>query len=49
MEDILPEKVEELIPNLQGLRDTLKVSFEEKVSYLNEVTKDLINTDRKSQ
>lgn len=42
LESNLPEETEELLPNLKKIRDQLKTSFAEKVSYLNEVTKSLI-------
>lgn len=42
LEANLPEETEELLPNLKKIRDQLKTSFAEKVSYLNEVTKSLI-------
>jgi len=49
LEEILPDKIEELIPNLKELRDTLRGSFSEKVTYLNEVTKELIDTRKNQQ
>ena len=42
LEDILPENIEELLPNLHQLRNKLQMNFAEKVNYLNEVTKSLI-------
>lgn len=42
LEEILPENIEELLPNLHRLRNKLQMNFAEKVSYLNEVTKSLI-------
>ena len=45
LESNLPEETEELLPNLKKIRDQLKTSFAEKVSYLNEVTKSLIEKE----
>lgn len=42
LEDILPEDVDELINSLKEIRDGLEMDFEEKVDYLNELTKSLI-------
>lgn len=42
LEQILPDNIEELLPNLNQLRSKLQLSFSEKVNYLNEVTKSLI-------
>lgn len=46
LEQILPDNIEELLPNLNQLRDNLKLSFSEKVNYLNEVTKSLIEPNK---
>ncbi|MBK8505179.1 MAG: bifunctional precorrin-2 dehydrogenase/sirohydrochlorin ferrochelatase [Saprospiraceae bacterium] len=46
LEQILPDNIEELLPNLQQLRNKLQLSFSEKVSYLNEVTKSLIEQNK---
>jgi siroheme synthase (precorrin-2 oxidase/ferrochelatase) len=46
LEQILPDNIEELLPNLQQLRNKLQLSFSEKVSYLNEVTKSLIEENK---
>ncbi|NND34391.1 MAG: bifunctional precorrin-2 dehydrogenase/sirohydrochlorin ferrochelatase [Saprospiraceae bacterium] len=43
LEDILPDNVQELLPNLRALRNNLQLSFSEKVTYLNEVTKSLLD------
>ncbi|MCB0689311.1 MAG: bifunctional precorrin-2 dehydrogenase/sirohydrochlorin ferrochelatase [Saprospiraceae bacterium] len=42
LEQILPDNIEELLPNLHQLRSKLQLNFSEKVNYLNEVTKALI-------
>ena len=46
LEQILPDKIEELLPNLNQLRNKLQLSFSEKVNYLNEVTKSLIEQNK---
>jgi precorrin-2 dehydrogenase / sirohydrochlorin ferrochelatase len=46
LEQILPDNIEELIPNLNQLRNKLQLSFSEKVTYLNEVTKSLIEQNK---
>ena len=43
LEDVLPDNVQELLPNLKELRNNLQLSFAEKVTYLNEVTKSLLD------
>lgn len=39
LEEIIPDKINELADNLYEHRKTLKMEFEEKVNYLNELTK----------
>lgn len=46
LEKVLPDNIEELLPNLQQLRNKLQLNFSEKVSYLNEVTKSLIEQNK---
>ncbi len=46
LEQILPDNIEELLPNLHQLRNKLQLSFSEKVTYLNEVTKSLIDQNK---
>lgn len=41
-EEILPENMNELVENLNAYRKTIKGDFEEKVSKLNELTKEMI-------
>ncbi len=42
-EDVLPERIDDLVKNLNEYRKTLKGDFEEKVEALNEFTKGLVN------
>ena len=42
-EEVIPEKVDELVLNLDTYRKTLKGDFEQKMEKLNELTKGLIN------
>ena len=41
-EEILPENMNELVENLNAYRKTIKGDFEEKVSKMNEITKEMI-------
>jgi precorrin-2 dehydrogenase/sirohydrochlorin ferrochelatase len=41
-EEILPENLNELVENLNSYRKTIKGDFEEKVSKMNEITKEMI-------
>ena len=41
-EEILPEYMNELVENLNAYRKTIKGDFEEKVSKMNEITKEMI-------
>ena len=41
-EDVLPERIDDLVKNLNEYRKTLKGDFEEKVEALNEFTKGLV-------
>ncbi len=45
LEQNLTEDIEELLPNLRQIRDNLSLSFADKVNYLNEVTKTLIEKE----
>lgn len=40
--DIIPDEIEDVLNNLQTIRNRLKVSFEQKVKRLNEITKELV-------
>jgi precorrin-2 dehydrogenase/sirohydrochlorin ferrochelatase len=42
LQDALPEEIDDLLTNMHTYRKTLSLSFEEKVSHLNELTKKLI-------
>ncbi|MEM6735633.1 MAG: bifunctional precorrin-2 dehydrogenase/sirohydrochlorin ferrochelatase [Bacteroidota bacterium] len=44
-EEVIPEKVDEMVLNLDAYRKTLKGDFEEKMERLNELTKGLIGKD----
>lgn len=43
LEDILPDETNELVTNLNKIRNSLKVSFSEKVRILNDKTKELVS------
>ncbi|UII32910.1 bifunctional precorrin-2 dehydrogenase/sirohydrochlorin ferrochelatase [Fulvivirga ulvae] len=43
LEDILPDETNELVNNLNKIRNSLKVSFSEKVRILNDKTKELVS------
>ncbi|MBL6447301.1 bifunctional precorrin-2 dehydrogenase/sirohydrochlorin ferrochelatase [Fulvivirga sp. 29W222] len=43
LEDILPDETNELVNNLNRIRNSLKVSFSEKVRILNDKTKELVS------
>jgi siroheme synthase-like protein len=47
MNDILPEEIDELLDNMQVIRNEMKGSFQDKVKHLNELTNSLI-TENKS-
>ena len=47
-EDVLPERIDDLVQNLNEYRKTLKGDFEEKVEALNEFTKGLVDQKGKS-
>jgi len=40
--DVIPEEMEDVLENMQTIRNEMKGSFEEKVKRLNEITKDLV-------
>lgn len=42
-EEVLPENMNEFVENLNAYRKTIKGDFEEKVSKMNELTKEMIN------
>ena len=44
-EEVIPEKVDEMVINLDAYRKTLKGDFEQKMEKLNELTKGLIGKD----
>jgi len=44
-EEVIPEKVDEMVINLDAYRKTLKGDFEQKMEKLNELTKGLISKD----
>lgn len=46
-EEVLPENMNELVENLNIYRKTIKGDFEEKVSKLNDLTKEMINVKKK--
>ena len=41
-EEVIPDKVDDLVQNLNEYRKTIKGDFEEKVSKMNEITKEMI-------
>jgi len=43
LEDILPEEVDDLLHQLKAVRDGLEMDFEEKVEYLNDLTKSMVD------
>ncbi|MEL6973572.1 MAG: NAD(P)-dependent oxidoreductase, partial [Bacteroidota bacterium] len=44
-ESIFPEDIDQLLQNLHRYRSTLKLSFEEKVDRMNELTQELIENN----
>ena len=44
-EEVIPEKVDEMVINLDAYRKTLKGDFEQKMEKLNELTKGLLQKD----
>jgi len=42
-EEVLPENMNELVENLNSYRKTIKGDFEQKVTKLNELTKEMIH------
>ena len=46
-EEILPENINELVENLNVYRKTIKGDFEDKVSKMNELTKEMIKVKKK--
>lgn len=49
LNDVLPEEVDELLDNMQAIRNKMKVSFDEKVKRLNEITKELSEKDNNNE
>jgi siroheme synthase-like protein len=49
LNDVLPEEVDELLDNMQAIRNKMKVSFDEKVKRLNEITKELSAKDNNNE
>ncbi|MCA0933778.1 bifunctional precorrin-2 dehydrogenase/sirohydrochlorin ferrochelatase [Lutimonas saemankumensis] len=47
-EEILPENINELVENLNAYRKTIKGDFEDKVSKLNDLTKEMIRMKKDS-
>ena len=47
-EEVIPDNVDDLVKNLNEYRKTLKGDFEEKVETLNEVTKTLIEKEKRN-
>lgn len=47
-EEILPEDINDLVENLNHYRKTLKGDFEDKVSKMNELTKEMIRLKKKN-
>jgi precorrin-2 dehydrogenase/sirohydrochlorin ferrochelatase len=45
LEEVLPDEVDELLTNLRAYRSTLKGDFEQKVHWLNEHTKSLLEQE----
>ncbi len=45
LEEVIPDHVEELIPNLHIIRNRLQGNFARKVEYLNTITKALVEED----
>lgn len=44
-EEVIPEDINKMVLNLNDFRKTIKSDFEQKVKKMNELTKDLINTN----
>jgi siroheme synthase-like protein len=42
LEDIIPDQINRLISNMNGIRNNLKIEFDEKVKLLNEYTQSLL-------
>ena len=42
LQDLLPDELEEVLSNLQQIREQLKGDFQHKVSELNKITKTLV-------
>lgn len=40
--ELLPEEIDELLDNMQGIRKRLKGDFNDKVNQLNAITKDFV-------
>lgn len=48
-EEILPDNINELVENLNSYRKTIKGDFEDKVSKMNELTKEMIKIKKNDQ
>ena len=48
-EEILPDNINELVENLSSYRKTIKGDFEDKVSKMNELTKEMIKIKKDDQ
>lgn len=48
-EDVIPENIDDLVKNLNEYRKTIKGNFEEKVQTLNEVTKGLVDKNKRNE
>lgn len=48
-EEILPDNINELVENLNSYRKTIKGDFEDKVSKMNELTKEMIKIKKDDQ
>lgn len=48
-EEILPDNINELVENLNSYRKTIKGDFEDKVSKMNELTKEMIKINKNDQ
>ena len=47
--ELLPEEIDELLDNMESIRDRLKGDFNDKVNQLNAITKDFVLDKEKSQ
>jgi siroheme synthase-like protein len=47
IDDMIPDQMEDVLDNLQAIRNKMKGSFQEKVKRLNDITKELVNESSK--